>query len=230
MDHIAKRPVIGILTGLGVVLLLGSFSVRGDEAVGSIQGTVFIDENGNGIYDAGEPLMPGIQVELANGEVILDVMTNEEGAFTVEVGLGLWRSILHPPEGYMVINDPTREVVIGAEGSYEAIMDFALIPLPSPLDIEPANNQQEGNAGEEAFQQESEAPEEMNESQENPSSIERYTDEVASALGGQQADYSGMILPESGSSFPIVLGVGLLLLLILLVGIAFIFVGRGLTR
>jgi prepilin-type N-terminal cleavage/methylation domain-containing protein len=54
-------------------------------ATGTIEGTVFLDENEDGIFDASEPGLPSVSVKLSNGD---STVTDADGgyAFTVQPG------------------------------------------------------------------------------------------------------------------------------------------------
>ncbi|MBB6065488.1 SdrD B-like domain-containing protein [Pseudoxanthomonas broegbernensis] len=62
---------------------LGSFDNDFGEVAGTVAGTVFLDENNNGVRDPGEPGIPGVQVELPAGTV--DALGNPVTAATTDV-------------------------------------------------------------------------------------------------------------------------------------------------
>lgn len=66
----------------------------------TIAGRLFVDLNANGVFDQGELALGGIPIEFANGDQILTVTSEADGAFSIQVEPGLWRAALRPPEGF----------------------------------------------------------------------------------------------------------------------------------
>jgi hypothetical protein len=225
MFKIGQRIVVFLV--LGGVLLMNPFHVWGDEAPSTIHGMVFIDEDGDGEYDPGEPVLEGVTIGLTNGEIILETKTDGAGAFVFSVGPGIWQGIISPPQGYSVINDATREVVIEPEGTLEAVLDFGLIP---------ETEADQGGVGS------ADLPEEVEEESvvsdpEDVAQTDYYEGEapvldVVPADNADQGDTQtgilGMILPESGFPIPLKWVLGVLVVLILIVGASLIFLGRRL--
>jgi hypothetical protein len=216
---------------LGGALLMSAFPVWGDETPGNIHGVVFIDEDGDGQYDLGEPVLEGVPIGLTNGEIILEAKTDVDGAFAFRVEPGVWQGVIYPPQGYSVINDATREVVIELEGAMEAVLDFALVP-------EDATDQ--GGEGTVEDSQEIEAEAGSDDAMsENVVQTEYYEGEApvsvivpddSSDQGDARSNILGMILPESGSPIPLRWALVVFVLIILWVGAFLIFVGRRLLR
>jgi hypothetical protein len=223
-----EQRIVAILV-LGGVFLMSPFHVWGDETPGTISGVVFIDEDGDGEYDPGEPVLEGVTIGVANGEIILETKTDGAGAFVFNVEPGVWQGVIYPPQGYSVINDATREVEIEPEGTLEAVLDFGLIQepeadqggtdpvdLPEEVEEESVVSTPEGMAQTDYY--EGEAPALDVVQVDNADQGEAYTGVL------------GMILPESG--FPISLKwvLGVLVVVILIGGASLIFMGRRLQR
>lgn len=101
-------------------------AVHAEETVGTLRGRVFVDANENGRLDADEQAMSGIDLEYTNGELIERVQTAQDGTFSVALPAGTWRVSVLAPDGYVVLNDSSREVTLAADGTTEAVLDFAL--------------------------------------------------------------------------------------------------------
>jgi hypothetical protein len=225
MLKIVQR-IVAILV-LGGVLLMNPFHVWGDEPPGTIHGIIFIDEDSDGEYDPGEPMLEGVTIGLTNGEIILETKTDGAGSFVFSVGPGVWQGVIYPPQGYFVINDATREVVIEPEGTLEAVLDFGLIPATEA--------DQDGIGSDDL-------PKEVEEESVVPipkeGSQTDYYDGEASVLdvvtadnanqGDSQTGILGIILPESGFPIPLKWILGILVIVILIVGSSLIFLGRRL--
>lgn len=214
---------------LGVLVLVNVFTVLGDETPGNIHGVVFIDEDGDGEYDPGEPVLEGVTVELTNGEITLTVMTDGEGFFTFSVEPGVWQGVIYPPQGYVVINDATREVVMESEGSLEAVLNFGLMPetineegggenvdTSQELEVEPTQSAPGDEVQTDFYDGESPILE-------------------AAQVGSETQDDSqvgsdGRILPESGFPVPLKWVLVILVVVILVGGASLIFLGRRLQR
>ncbi len=115
---------------------------------GSISGVVFIDENGNGAYDAGEALVAGATVTLtdADGNVAGTVITGANGVY-------IFDSCLEPgdytvtisglPDGFtpttgisFPINLGSGEILTEADGNNFGVQPPAACPNPIVVDYE----------------------------------------------------------------------------------------------
>lgn len=195
---IRKTMHIGVTALLlGVLSLLTLGAALAEENVGVIRGRLFVDANENGSFDEGEQVLSGVNLELADGEQILTVPTAEDGTFSVNVGAGVWRVNLVAPDGYTVLNDASREVTIAADGTTEAVMDFALQAVPA-----------------EVSQPQSEAAAE-----------EAQTADAEAVVAEAPAEPT--LLPETGAGLPRGAGLAMLaLLVLLLVGVVLVVFGR----
>ena len=113
-----------------------------------IRGTVFEDANGNGVRDAAEPGLPGIQV--SNGREI--VRTDDRGRYRIEIddrrghvmvlkpaGFALPRNALGLPEYYWLHypqgSPERRHAGIAPTGPVPELVDFALIATEEPENL-----------------------------------------------------------------------------------------------
>jgi hypothetical protein len=226
----AQGKIVAILV-VGAIFLMNTFIVLGDESPGSIHGIVFVDENGNGQYDPGEPVLEGVTIGLTNGEIILETKTDGDGAFSFSVGSGVWQGVIYPPLGYSVVNDATREVVIELEGSLEAVLDFGLVAEPAADQdgAGSAENPQEIEVEEEAVVSGSEDMAET-EYYEGEAPVSEVIPADNSNQDDSQIGIPGRILPESGFPVPLRWILGAIVVVILVVGASLIFLGRRLLR
>lgn len=208
------------------MLAMNVFSVWGDEPVGIIHGRVFIDENGNGLFDPDEAVMEGVEIEITNGEIIVSALTDEYGTFSFNVEPGVWQGIIYVPEGYTVINDATREAVIDSGEPYEAMMDFALVlteaSAEEELVVDGGGDVNSSEAG-----VDSSHPTDYFEG-----GSDAIAEDASNASSGQGSDSGilGVILPESGFPIPLRLAAAIILVVVLVAGTTLIFLGRRLTR
>jgi hypothetical protein len=110
---------------------LGTGSAYAQEAGGVIDGVVFVDQDADGVRDPGESGLPEVVIILTNDRVTYQARSGFDGSFRFTVGPGSWRATVELPEGYVVLNDDTRQVLIGEERVAEAVLDFALGAAPS---------------------------------------------------------------------------------------------------
>jgi len=210
----------------GFILVLHTFAVLGDDQPGSIHGVVFIDEDGDGQYDPGEPVVGGVRIECTNGEIILEATTDSEGVFTFAIGIGVWQGRIYPPEGFLVQNDATREVVLETEEPLKAVWDFALVP-------DPVTDQTIVGIGEDPSEQDNEAEYAESKVQteyyegESPASVISSDGENAKSESNQDG-IIGLILPESGSPIALKWILVGLLILILFMAASLILLGKRL--
>src|SRR5262249_52554679 len=90
MNLIGTRYDDGLTTDAknSLVRICGGFasapgaSGHNELASGSISGTVFVDSNGNGVHDAGEPGIPNVTVTLTSGTTTTPVQSDQNGNYT----------------------------------------------------------------------------------------------------------------------------------------------------
>jgi len=222
--------IVAILL-LSILVLVNACPVLGEETPGNIHGIVFIDEDGDGEYDPGEPVVEGVTIELTNGEITLTVMTDGEGVFTFRVEPGVWQGVIYPPQGYVVINDATREVAIESEGSLEAVLNFGLMPeaineeggaenVDTPQEVEVESEPTQSAPGDEV----------QTDFYDGETPVLETVQGVSEIQDDSQVDSQGMILPESGFPVPVKWILVILVVVILVGGASLIFLGRRLQR
>ena len=87
-------------------------------------GTVFLDRNGNGARDAGEPGLAGVAVS----DQVQVVRTDANGAFRLSPGAGWGMVFVSVPDGYRTVGRFWRE-------GGNAPVEFALAPAPVPAEF-----------------------------------------------------------------------------------------------
>ena len=96
----------------------------GDQALGTVGGTVFDDLNGNGVQDLGEPGIAGVTVKLVDpttGAVIANATTTVTGAYLFTgVTPGTYNVVETDPGGYVSTTVNTLPVSVPAGGSASA--------------------------------------------------------------------------------------------------------------
>jgi photosystem II stability/assembly factor-like uncharacterized protein len=70
------------------------------DPMGTISGVVFNDLNGNGVRDAGEPGIGGVQLTLT-GQAVISALTDSTGAYAVHVGDGFYTVTSADPYGFV---------------------------------------------------------------------------------------------------------------------------------
>jgi len=129
----------------GVIsLAIGENSVNNDAGIedpgtASVGNLVFIDNNGNGVFDAGDGRAAGVVVELLdeNGTVIDDTVTNNNGQYLFDgLDAGVYSVKFTAPEGLEFTtegaatddtrnNDSDADVVTGETSQFELSIDEA---------------------------------------------------------------------------------------------------------
>ena len=106
--------------------------------VGPISGRVFLDDNHNGLQDAGEAGVTGRLVQLKRDGAVRDnVTTGDDGRYNFpSVELGAWQVLLSAPPNYGITTvggNPANAVL---DGSNRVAVDFGLAygfaPSPTP--------------------------------------------------------------------------------------------------
>jgi lysophospholipase L1-like esterase len=100
-------------------LLIGSFCVA--PAAAQVSGTTFEDRDGDGIHDASEPALPGVQVEVfgtrdAGGSFDQLVTAGASGDFSAAPGNGCYLVLPADPPGWRLSDSPTDSFVTGTPG------------------------------------------------------------------------------------------------------------------
>ncbi|HSH05828.1 MAG TPA: hypothetical protein VLL52_25145 [Anaerolineae bacterium] len=97
---------------------------------GSIRGTVYWDQNNNGICQGtGEPVLAGIPIEFVSddGKTTLYLQSGENGTYgLVAAGYGTWKVSARPDSNYVVTSEPTLEAFVGSNQLLVLNIDFCL--------------------------------------------------------------------------------------------------------
>jgi hypothetical protein len=101
---------------------------------GTIRGTVFRDDDQDGIYDAGESGLPGIPVHVeSNGGWTVDLVTGDDGTYGPSaLGRASYTVSIDAPPGYAATT-PTRRESIAVSGNAVTGQDFGLASAPVVL-------------------------------------------------------------------------------------------------
>ena len=103
-------------------------SVTVTGAVAELVGTVFIDNNQNGIFDAGDSGFSGATVELLSGtHVVETALTNASGRYTFTSAVpGNYSVAVVAPKGY--VGDTPSPVAVSLGGATAVLVNFGEIP------------------------------------------------------------------------------------------------------
>jgi uncharacterized repeat protein (TIGR01451 family) len=107
-----------------------NYQWRITECLSSAQGTTYIDQNGNGIHEASEPLYPmSISVEPGG-----DWFFSEGEPYFHCVDIGTYTITPPPAPPHHTLVPPSRTFSITLPGEMETGLDFALVPTPGIFD------------------------------------------------------------------------------------------------
>jgi len=108
---------------------LGVLSLPSPRAENAVTGLVFVDQNGNGVRDAGERGLPGVVVS----DQAQAVVTNGEGLFRLEEARGYGILFVSLPDGYRSVGAFWQRIPQGGRGGQP--LSFALAPRTSTADF-----------------------------------------------------------------------------------------------
>jgi LysM repeat protein len=119
-----------------------------DKVRGSIRGTVYEDQNGDGkCANTGEPGLPGVTLELINGGNSISVISGDDGTYApVAMGLGTWTVTVKPPSGWHVTSAHERPASLSSDQLLALGVDFCLakdaaaLPPAPPAPLPPAGS------------------------------------------------------------------------------------------
>ena len=95
-------------------------------ALRTVIGTVFVDENGNGIFEAGEEGVADVEVSIGDNITLTDDMGRfflkklKSGMHKIEM------DITTIPEGYGIVGDAFKEITLAPIGEIKEDVDFPL--------------------------------------------------------------------------------------------------------
>ena len=120
-----------ILVLFMVVLLMvvATTIVYGQSSNGSIEGTVYHDQNADGVcVSTGEPGLAGVPVDFVSDDgFTITLQSGSDGTFgLVAVGFGRWRVTAKPGTGFTVTSQETIEVILSTEQPMASGVDFCV--------------------------------------------------------------------------------------------------------
>ncbi len=101
----------------------------------SISGTVFIDQDRNGIFDSSEKTLGGVQVILSPADEFTSVLSNRQNGFFLFNNIApntYLVSLTIPGEDVSSLNLPTRTVTVGGN-TRTAVVNMPVSPLALPV-------------------------------------------------------------------------------------------------
>jgi uncharacterized repeat protein (TIGR01451 family) len=114
----------------------GNFNFGFQSQSASISGTVYQDNNGNGVHDSGEPVLPNKLVQISNWYW---VYTNASGEYHVDVPVGaLTITLGNVPNGYVITQpamSPFQYSLNPSVGQVFTGLDFGLYADPDLIDL-----------------------------------------------------------------------------------------------
>jgi hypothetical protein len=124
-DFVKKIRLLIVVTFVMAVALLAA-SATGAQDEGRIGGTVYLDENADGVRDTGEPGVEAVTIHIGNETYETSMTTAPDGRYSWRAAGGAtWTVTVIPPEGYEAI-DPVREVFMDIGGEVGDV-DFGLV-------------------------------------------------------------------------------------------------------
>ena len=119
-----------------------------DKVGGSIRGTVYEDQNGDGkCANTGEPGLPGVTLDLNYGEKTKTVISGDDGTYApVAMGLGTWTVMVKPPSGWYVTSAHERPASLSSDQLLALGVDFCLakdaaaLPPAPPAPLPPTGS------------------------------------------------------------------------------------------
>ena len=108
-------------------LFVGALGLVPHLLAADLTGVVFLDRNGNGRRDPGEPGVAGVAVS----DQVRVVQTGPDGSFRIVASAGFGAVFVSVPTGYRVVGSFWKPVSATAPGSIE----FPLRPAPAPAEF-----------------------------------------------------------------------------------------------
>lgn len=121
---------LGLLVTLALVAALVTAVPALAQSTGNVSGIVYSDANGNGVREAGENGVQGVQLTIS-GATSQTVTTAADGSFSVDLAPGTYTvEVTLVPAGFFPIEDGSSQVTVNAGGSVSNI-EFSIVPRPS---------------------------------------------------------------------------------------------------
>lgn len=100
----------------------------------TIKGTVFVDNNGNGIKDGADNFFPNVRVTSTKGSATIASTTTSTGQFLNRVDTGTYSTTVNLIKPYFTIN-PASKTSVFANYNTKDSFGFALVPIPNKRDL-----------------------------------------------------------------------------------------------
>lgn len=100
----------------------------------TVKGTVFVDNNGNGIKDGADNYFTNARVSSTKGTATVASATNSLGQFLNRVDTGSYSTTVNLIKPYFTINPATKTSVFTAYNTKDSF-SFALVPIPNKKDL-----------------------------------------------------------------------------------------------
>jgi hypothetical protein len=132
MEVIEMRNKIWIILAVIalMVIITGTAAAFAQSASGAILGTVYNDQNADGVcVGTGEPGLPGMVIEFNNVEaaILTALQTNENGSYGyTAAGFGTWNVTVKPPQGWRSTAQSTRQVALTSTQPVVSGLDFCI--------------------------------------------------------------------------------------------------------
>jgi hypothetical protein len=98
---------------------------------GAIAGSAWLDANGNGLREGGEPPFPGLPLRLEQGgQVLLTSSTDADGSYRFVLVPGLYRLVAAAPAGYQLTTPDIYSLFVSS--GVVLSLDFGVYLAPSP--------------------------------------------------------------------------------------------------
>jgi hypothetical protein len=131
-----------ILIPAGLVVSTINVSAQSETPV-TVQGSIFVDGNANGIYESSETPVPGVVLGFSNGtEEMVTATSGVDGRYAVSLTAGRWQGTVLSSEGYTIPAGLALEFNLDPGETAEINFDIPLFPViveEPPVDSEPGS-------------------------------------------------------------------------------------------
>lgn len=103
-------------------------------SLNKITGRVYVDNNANGIKDAGENYFTNVKVSSTKGGKAIASSTNANGLFLNNVDTGTYSTTVNLIKPYFTVNPATKSSAFATYNGKDSF-DFALVPIPNKKDL-----------------------------------------------------------------------------------------------
>lgn len=129
MKHLSAKR-FGLLVTLMLVATLVAVVPALAQSTGTVSGVVYSDTNGNGVREAGENGVQGVQLTIS-GASSQTVTTSADGSFNTSLAAGTYTvEVTLVPSGFFPIEEGSSQVTVNAGGTVSDV-EFSIVPRPS---------------------------------------------------------------------------------------------------